>query len=1383
MTQTAAYNANEVAAVYMSLNRDDLLSVEEGGQRLGKDASLQNGFYGLSDPLNLRGVLESFEADFTQGNKSCSYKVRILNPTTELENILIGFYSRIFPQNSSVFNTFEDATERQKRMNRAYEITGDQTSAFATSGANAVKAQFPIIYLRFGYGTNADEGLSRIHKAQVFDIKYIIQENKDKMIELNAVDQFTFTNQNPSFNKRPFASRVKVSKENEDGSFSLKLPSEILSNVLTDYMTVFQPCVPYVNIGGYKEDIDNLVFSLAAAQAEKDEIARQTALIKEQSFMGLGIGVDVPEPEPAELTQKEINQIKDLLDRPLITTETIDRGSRGVITPQILFNAYKQVFNQLGMKWEMSPIDTPEPVTGPTAAEQLTPFNTPVGGSAAKNAQGKVLQSLKELDDQVVNLKTELLHAPPLTGNINTLLENSPIGKTNRLSFWPMALVDVPRSTDFEFDAGQLLGTITKIETYGELTITNKWAGVAPTDCETKVDGPPITLGCGTGPEPPPPTKPTSTRKGVVVHFAESAETIRANTKPLTRSYYNNTAERRNNQQSTTPVNDSYDVESDTYFPPQWYAYGSADPTEQNNDPIKVKIVNVEGTVELNNADYYLYQADSDGSNGSKFFLTRALPDGGNLDGSVDADWVNKFNTENLSPYEKGGSIILADAPLRAPQPEGVQREIRPLTVKEKKNLQAAGWGPIWLDAGYINLDNYEVRKNINDDFNYKYSFSVGQLKKTINASNLISAQREFNGLSPRGNPELRPLDVNVPVTLASSLINPGEGTNIPVQNLWFKPFVGPRTNPITMNPTEIGLGTTGLSGTAPITPLWDLQTQQYFDAVKFQELPDGEFKQWANYAVGACIAAKQAVVQDNIDAMIAADRELAVNPIPLRLEPTIETAYFIGSVASNFQAVQQGIDEAAEEEQQKLEKAALEKENKQKSPEQIKKDAFIRKINKFNNAFVTMSDDGANPHISSFLETMLNNINRMVVGKTSKMRVQQLQVNMLSPEEKKILKENCPGLEGVNWESDDFAKKDKTILILAPGDTIEEDWTKRIIRPVKSFPQTFDPSAGNAVIYLDYGTANSIVAKVDFTGDNRVLVNLAQSHYSVRQFNDIKSLFDGMQTFSSDMITNAISNILADKIKQLEDKKINSATVQQDESQLAKLRQQREEFINTTTVEGGQVSNGETTAFINDDILKMLPTLIDSYDDPKDLANVLGKKTAEDILKLASVIDDPTLVNLIFPEADIDGKNNETTTEVFEIGDTRPRKEVKNKVLRRRVDFDSIRARISEKDRVDKMQDIKFNFNKAMGQEVFNITLTTLGIPEIDEPGSEFLTRRIFFKFYDPRLASGELHWLSGAYQIIGFKHRINPSQGFLTELSLVRDIKVNINEVRDYR
>ena len=112
MTQTAAYNANEVAAVYMSLNRNDLLSTDEGGN-LGSDGSLKNGFYGLSDPLNLRGVLESFEANFERSKNSSSYKVRILNPTAELETLLMGFYDKVFPSNTSVFKEFKNAEAKK----------------------------------------------------------------------------------------------------------------------------------------------------------------------------------------------------------------------------------------------------------------------------------------------------------------------------------------------------------------------------------------------------------------------------------------------------------------------------------------------------------------------------------------------------------------------------------------------------------------------------------------------------------------------------------------------------------------------------------------------------------------------------------------------------------------------------------------------------------------------------------------------------------------------------------------------------------------------------------------------------------------------------------------------------------------------------------------------------------------------------------------------------------------------------------------------------------------------------------------------------------------------------------------------------------------------
>ena len=124
-----------------------------------------------------------------------------------------------------------------------------------------------------------------------------------------------------------------------------------------------------------------------------------------------------------------------------------------------------------------------------------------------------------------------------------------------------------------------------------------------------------------------------------------------------------------------------------------------------------------------------------------------------------------------------------------------------------------------------------------------------------------------------------------------------------------------------------------------------------------------------------------------------------------------------------------------------------------------------------------------------------------------------------------------------------------------------------------------------------------------------------------------------------------------------------------------------------------------------------------------------------------------------------------------------------KTRVLRRRIDMDTIRSRISKKEREDKMIDVNYNYSVAMQQESFSISMTTLGIPEIDDPASEYLSRRVCFKFYDPRLANGSLHWLSGVYQITSFKHRINPSQGFLTELEMIRIPNTSLDNIIDTR
>lgn len=65
-----------------------------------------------------------------------------------------------------------------------------------------------------------------------------------------------------------------------------------------------------------------------------------------------------------------------MLDRPLITATDIDRSAIGDVTPQVLFQAFKIVFEQIGLKWEMRSPHQPEPVTGSIAPQQTTGLNT-----------------------------------------------------------------------------------------------------------------------------------------------------------------------------------------------------------------------------------------------------------------------------------------------------------------------------------------------------------------------------------------------------------------------------------------------------------------------------------------------------------------------------------------------------------------------------------------------------------------------------------------------------------------------------------------------------------------------------------------------------------------------------------------------------------------------------------------------------------------------------------------------------------------------------------------------------------------------------------------------------------------------------------------------
>lgn len=77
----------------------------------------------------------------------------------------------------------------------------------------------------------------------------------------------------------------------------------------------------------------------------------------------------------------------------------------------------------------------------------------------------------------------------------------------------------------------------------------------------------------------------------------------------------------------------------------------------------------------------------------------------------------------------------------------------------------------------------------------------------------------------------------------------------------------------------------------------------------------------------------------------------------------------------------------------------------------------------------------------------------------------------------------------------------------------------------------------------------------------------------------------------------------------------------------------------------------------------------------------------------------------------------------------------------------------------------------------ITDVKLTTLGIPELDMLAYELASRKVALWVSEPR-DPGTFHWLSGVYRIINITHKMNPSDGLLTELELLPSLGANTSE-----
>ena len=298
-TNTRAYNGNSVASVYISSGYGDLATkseVGDGNTSVFDDAalSLQNGFYGMSDPANLRGLVERFEVELTQGGTSKgTYRIRLINPTNELELFLFGIYNAAFPGDNTPFDIYKEASREQEAKTTIKAI--DESSPLKDLLSRGM--QLPFLYLRWGYGIKEEEGLSRIHKCVLFGCEYFINSNQDKVIELHLIDWFSSLAENQTFNIAPH-----LTEENcLDKDKQLRGFSKILESLLLKYTEVFPGILPFYDEKSTNmEKLDVVVNNLAVSRwIELQKYLKEDAENKSPNHVATITAIDVATGEEA----------------------------------------------------------------------------------------------------------------------------------------------------------------------------------------------------------------------------------------------------------------------------------------------------------------------------------------------------------------------------------------------------------------------------------------------------------------------------------------------------------------------------------------------------------------------------------------------------------------------------------------------------------------------------------------------------------------------------------------------------------------------------------------------------------------------------------------------------------------------------------------------------------------------------------------------------------------------------------------------------------------------------------------------------------------------------------------------------------------------------
>ena len=322
-TTTKAYKANYVPQVWMSFNRNDLLA--PSNKKTG-------------DSFDLTQILKSFEFNFDQQSGSMGYKIKLINPTAEFEQRLMSHYSKLYPLEAETFNNIVKNEER---------TSGLETSDFNTSAAPTM----PQLFIRWGYGPKTTDGVSRIHKAMLTQASFKLAANKDKEVELELVDPFSYSKDNPKFTNKDHAVTIPIIQDDK-----FIRPSEVVSEILAYYTSVFPGTFVWANLkGGFPSYMDSIDVAftrmvMALNKPGEDAVAEARKTVAGGTAAEAATGA-------IKFSQAELDALNESLTSKLPTEleALADHKSKetGKINPNIIAQAYKYLLDALGINFKL----------------------------------------------------------------------------------------------------------------------------------------------------------------------------------------------------------------------------------------------------------------------------------------------------------------------------------------------------------------------------------------------------------------------------------------------------------------------------------------------------------------------------------------------------------------------------------------------------------------------------------------------------------------------------------------------------------------------------------------------------------------------------------------------------------------------------------------------------------------------------------------------------------------------------------------------------------------------------------------------------------------------------------------------------------------------